>query len=86
MASHPDINDRSLSAACDLLTDVAGDLQEQLSAAMATAITPDRAGRVIKLACQVEEVNCLAAAVFELRITRLTDAKVRAKLAGLTDG
>jgi len=78
---HRDRNDERLQRACDLLIQVADDLQAALNAGMLGGISEDRAGHLIRLACQVDTLNRLAAETWDIKSARLVSAQVRARLA-----
>ena len=82
----PDRNDERLRRACELLTQVADDLQAELQSALQSDIPVARAGRVIRLACQTEELNQLAAQVWAIRDARFDAAIIRARLEAAIDG
>ena len=77
----PDRNDQRLTRACELLTQVADDLQGDLTTHLRDDIPVARAGAVVRLACQIEQLNQLASQVWEIRQARLTNAQVAARLA-----
>jgi hypothetical protein len=79
--SRPDQNDQRLTRACELLTQVADDLQGDLTAHLRDDIPVARAGAVVRLACQIEQLNQLASQAWEIRQARLTSAQVAARLA-----
>jgi len=82
----PDCNDERLRRACELLTQVADDLQADLQMALRNDIPVAKAGAVIRLACQTEELNQLAAQVWEIRDARFDAAIIRARLEAAVDG
>jgi hypothetical protein len=75
-----DRNDERLRRACELLTQVADDLQADLQVALRNDIPVARAGAVIRLACQIEELNQLAAQAWAIRDVRFDAAIIRARL------
>jgi hypothetical protein len=75
-----------LQRACDLLTQVADDLQTELQLALRSDIPAARAGAVIRLACQIESLNQLAAQTWEIRSARSVAATVSARLEVVCDG
>jgi len=78
---HHDRNDERLQRACDMLTQVADDLQLALNAALRGGIAKDHAGAVIRLACQADALNRLAAEAWDIKSARRVSVQVRAKLA-----
>ena len=70
MASALSRNAERLQRACELLTQVADDLQAELQSALQSDIPAARAGRVIRLACQTEAIEMLAAQVWQIRDAR----------------
>jgi hypothetical protein len=66
-----------------MLTQVADDLQTVLNAAMFGGITEERVGGVVRLACQIETLNRLAAETWEIKSARLVSARISAKLAAV---
>jgi hypothetical protein len=79
-------NSERLQRACDLLTQVADDLQAELQLALRSDIPAARAGAVIRLACQIESLNQLAAQTWEIRSARSVAATVSARLEVVCDG
>jgi len=79
-------NSERLQRACDLLTQVADDLQAELQLALRADIPATRAGAVIRLACQIESLNQLAAQTWEIRSARSVAATVSARLEVVCDG
>lgn len=79
-------NSERLQRACDLLTQVADDLQAELQLALRDDIPASRAGAVIRLACQIESLNQLAAQTWEIRSARTVAATVSARLEVVCDG
>jgi hypothetical protein len=60
-------NAERLQRACELLAQVADDLQAELQSALQSDIPAARAGRVIRLACQAEAIEQLLAQVWQIR-------------------
>lgn len=86
MESPADRNLERLQRACDLLTQVADDLQGELQLALCNDIPTARAGAVIRLACQIESLNQLAAQTWEIRSARVVAATVGARLEAISHG
>ena len=63
-------NAERLQRACELLTQVADDLQAELQSALQSDIPVARAGWVIRLACQTEAIEQLVAQVWAIRDAR----------------
>ena len=72
-----DPNQERLQRACDLITQVADDLDVQLQQQLRQSIAPARAGGVLKLGLRVESLNSMAAAIHEIRETRHLELKRR---------
>lgn len=86
MESPADRNLERLQRACDLLTQVADDLQGELQLTLCNDIPTARAGAVIRLACQIESLNQLAAQTWEIRSARVVAATVGARLEAISHG
>lgn len=82
----PDRNLERLQRACDLLTQVADDLQGDLQLALQDDIPATRAGAVIRLAVQVETLNQLSAQTWEIRSARAVASTIGARLEAACDG
>ena len=65
-----DTNQERLQRACDLLTQVADDLDLSLQRQLQHSIPPTKAGRFLQLGLHVESLNSMAAAIHEIRETR----------------
>ena len=65
-----DPNHERLQRACDLITQVADDLDLQLQRQLTQQISPTKAGAFLKLGLHVESLNSMAAAIHEIRETR----------------
>ena len=65
-----DANQERLQRACDLITQVADDLDIELQRQLLQQIAPTRAGAFLKLGLHVESLNSMAAAINEIRETR----------------
>jgi hypothetical protein len=72
-----DANQERLQRACDLITQVADDLDMQLQQQLRQSIAPTRAGGFLKLGLHVESLNSMAAAIHEIRETRHLELKRR---------
>ena len=86
MKSLADRNLERLQRACDLLTQVADDLQGELQLALQDDIPATRAGAVIRLACEIESLNQLVAQTWEIRSARVVAATIGARLEAACDG
>ena len=86
MESPADRNLERLQRVCDLLTQVADDLQGELQLTLCDGIPAARAGAVIRLACQIESLNQLAAQTWEIRSARVVAATVGARLEAISHG
>ena len=86
MTSPRDPNVERLQTACDLLTQVADDLQADLNLALLEAISPERAGKVIRLACRVEALELLASQVWKLRTSRISELSMAQQLEPAGNG
>ena len=77
MGLQRDPNQERLQRACDLITQVADDLDMQLQQQLRQSIAPARAGGFLKLGLHVESLNSMAAAIHEIRETRHLELKRR---------
>lgn len=65
-----DANQERLQRACDLLTQVADDLDVSLQRQLQHSIPPTKAGSFLQLGLHVESLNSMAAAIHEIREAR----------------
>jgi len=65
-----DANQERLQRACDLITQVADDLDVSLQRQLQHSIPPTKAGAFLQLGLHVESLNSMAAAIHEIRETR----------------